>query len=62
MTRNNYWETQFLDKWLEQAKDYPTKALLYTAISVVFPLQAERIDALEGQIDGVAWSPEDWND
>lgn len=47
-------------KWLQQATDYPTKALLVAAMQL-FKEQEKRIDNQKGKLDGISWSPENWN-
>lgn len=52
---------EYHKEWVGQAKDYPTKALLVAAM-VLFKEQQERIDNQKGKLDGMSWSPENWNE
>lgn len=54
------WQTDIIPKWLEEAKTYPTKALLYMA-GEIYVEQARRLETEKGKLDGMMWSPEQWN-
>lgn len=49
------------EDWLKQAKDYPTKALLYCAMEL-FKEQEEQIQLHQSKLDGISWSRESWID
>lgn len=46
-------------KWIDQAKDYPTKAILLVSLRV-FKEQEKRIEIQKGRLEGEIWSPRSW--
>lgn len=52
---------KYHEEWVEQAKDYPTKALVVVAMEL-FEEQKERIENQKGKLDGMSWSPESWSE
>lgn len=55
------WQKEIIPKWIEQAKTYPTKALLHTAV-VVYAEQKRRLENEKGTLDGWMWSPDQWKE
>ena len=53
------WEEQLIKQLKNKVKDYPTKALLEEMLKLSKGLN-ERLEHLQGQMDGQSWSPELW--
>lgn len=58
MDKSNQYQTYY-ENWLDQATDYPTKALLYCAMEL-FKEQEEQIQLHQSKLDGISWSRESW--
>lgn len=53
------WVDELLEELIEESRDYRDKALL-KEVQQVLTLQDQRIELLEGQLDGSLWSPKNW--
>ncbi|MCR8969659.1 hypothetical protein [Facklamia sp. 7083-14-GEN3] len=49
-----------VEKWVENCKDYPSRAVLKVALAVLKE-QEKRIEQNRGQLDAKAWSPNAWS-
>ncbi|MCW6653030.1 hypothetical protein NHG25_01225 [Aerococcaceae bacterium NML191292] len=50
---------KYMKRWQDQAKDYPTKALLAVALKVNHE-QQQWIANQKAKLDGMMWSPDGW--
>lgn len=48
-----------VSKWIKDAKDYPTKALLTVSLNVLQE-QEKRLEIQKGRLEGEIWSPKSW--
>ncbi|MBS4456920.1 hypothetical protein [Tuanshanicoccus lijuaniae] len=53
------WTEELIQTLSTVAQDYPTKALLEVLLELS-QQQQERLELLEGEIDGKMWSPAEW--
>lgn len=53
------WQKEIIPEWMDQAKTYPVKALIYTA-GLVHEEQQRRLESDHQKLDGMMWSPEEW--
>ncbi|AXY26551.1 hypothetical protein CL176_11390 [Suicoccus acidiformans] len=59
MAEDMLWLKEAIVHWQEQAKDYPTKALLDVAYRH-YMQQRELSRIAEGRLDGQVWSRKEW--
>ena len=55
------WLIQELERLIQTSRDYKQKALLKAVIALMDE-QVERIRQMEGELDGILWSPRNWNE
>lgn len=53
------WVTDMITELVTDSRDYREKALLLAAQQLISE-QNQRIELLEGQLDGTLWSPKNW--
>lgn len=53
------WMLQELERVFYNSRDYKQKALIESARGLIKE-QSERIQQMEGELDGTLWSPRDW--
>lgn len=54
-----HWLAKIVSNLQKTSVDYREKALLEAAVQLYFE-QEQRIEQLEGQLDGTLWSPKNW--
>lgn len=47
--------------WQKQARHYSVKAILQEALAL-HEAQEQRIEHQKGKLDGMMWSPKEWNE
>ncbi|HEX5351427.1 MAG TPA: hypothetical protein VFW58_07355 [Trichococcus sp.] len=54
------WAQEQLDHLVEASKDYRQKAL-FQETKKLFQDQYQRMEQMEGELDGRMWSPKEWS-
>lgn len=54
------WAQKQLDHLVEMSKDYRQKAL-FQETKKLFQDQYQRMEQMEGELDGRMWSPKEWS-
>ncbi|CZR03701.1 hypothetical protein [Trichococcus ilyis] len=55
------WVQERLDCLIEASRDYRQKAL-FQETKKLFQEQYQRIEQMQGELDGRMWSPKEWSD